>query len=430
MSDEIHDEFYHRAEMFGHDAIAVAAGVESISYFTLPSLAEGRRVFSVATPEQRRERLKTFFNPVIAIRARLGQGFHDRGEAFTFADGSLGPKDEVNLNDHLPLHIKAVSVRKKIVRAGEIWDTSVRGEIWGLGYMEELYNTVNVGELVLEPGAKVIVRGNVFSLVCQRLVHVGGGRGSVSDYQIGILPTPFSVDLRKGPFDGNNGSNGARGEDGSDGRSIEVENSPRGLRLVRPISGEEMTGAPGKNGGHGGNGGHGRNGGMCKLAEITLRSIVGHLAVLVQAGPGGRGGKGGNGGDGGHGGHGSDGCKLLSGNLAGGPGGDGGDGGDAGSGGNGGGGGVASNVYVNVPKDSVSQITCISLPSSAGEPGAPGKPGSGGRAGRGGEGPGTVPAARDGRAGQPGKPGRAGRSRSAPWIFLNERVQNPEAGNA
>ena len=111
--------------------------------------------------------------------------------------------------------MQAISVLRKTVRAGETWDVSVRGAVWGLDDLEELYCTVNVGELVLEPGARVAVRGNVCSLVCQRLVGPDEGEA-----QIAVLPTPFSVDPRHGPFDaaaGAEGDGGWRGHDGAPG---------------------------------------------------------------------------------------------------------------------------------------------------------------------------------------------------------------------
>lgn len=421
--DAPHCEFQHRARMLGHDLAALERGEEVVSYLLLPTLEEGRRIGSMATPAQRELRQRTFFNPPIAARARLGQGRHDRGEAYCFADGQLLPEDITGLNIHLPFHMKAVSVLRKVVRAGEVWDVSVRGDVWGLDPMEELYTTVNVGELVLEPGAKIVVWGNVFSLLSQSLVSHGDAPGSESGYQIGILPTPFSLDTRKGPFHGDHGTRGVNGLRGAEGHSAVVENSLLGRFLTREITPAEMAGAPGGDGLHGGSAGIGRNGGMCKLAEITLRSVTGPVTVFAQAGAGGNGGRGGDGGNGGDGGTGGNGCALITGDLPGGIGGTGGRGGNGGAGGNGGNGGIASNIYVNVPEAAVPQVRCISLPSLGGSAGMGGQGGTGGQPGRNGDGPGELPAPAAGESGAPGKNGLPGRSRPAPWIYLNEHIE-------
>lgn len=415
-------EFYRRSRLLGHDPALLAAGREIVSYFTLPSLAAGRQMLSVATPAQRRLRQQTFYNPPVALRSRLGQGRHDRGEAFAFAAGQLEERDYLGISHHLPLHVKAVSVLTKRVAAGEIWDVSVRGAIWAIDDLEELYTTVNIGTLILEPGAKLIVRGNVFSLVCQQLIS-HGDHANPNDYQIGILPTPFSVDLRSGPIDGLPGSEGQAATRAMDGRIVQVENSILGFRATRPVIATDLHGQNGGQGEAGGAGTSGRNGGMCKLAEITLRTLEGSLTVFAQAGAGGRGGDGGSGGAGGDGGSGSRGYRLFTGTLAGGDGGSGGPGGDGGKGGDGGHGGIASNIYVNVPPEQVGRVRCRSIPSRGGLAGTGGRAGAGGQGGQPGAGPQPGRAGLAGRDGMPGQPGRPGRKRPAAWMFLNECVR-------
>lgn len=92
---------------------------------------------------------------------------------------------------HLPVHVKAISVVEKTIAAGEVWDVSVRGSVWGLDDMEELYVTVNVCRLIIEPGASLIVRGNVFSLLCQEIMaHENTRRpdqAGVSEIQLGTV---------------------------------------------------------------------------------------------------------------------------------------------------------------------------------------------------------------------------------------------------
>jgi hypothetical protein len=415
-------EFFRWAQALGFDPDELAGGGELCRYFTLPTFEAGR-ILSHATEEQRRKRQLNFFHPAIAVRSRLGQGMHDRGEAMTFAAGEI-PKADIlqGSTRHLPIHVKSVSVLSKTVGAGEMWDVSVRGEVWGLDHMEELYSTLNVGRLILEPGASVVVQGNVFTLLCQELI---AGEGS----QIRILPTPFSVDFRHGPHHGVDGEGGRDGMHGAHGRHAWVETCILGYRLTQPIQAHEVRGQDGEDGRAGLRGSDGRNGGMAKLAEITIRELTGKITVFAQAGDGGYGGQGGDGGRGGDGGNGGPGYRTMEGILQAGRGGSGGSGGNGGNGGNGGSGGISSNIYVNVPDSDVAKVDRISRASVGG---------AGGRGGRGGA-PGTPGLAcqglhdyengQPGLAGERGAAGRTGidgRSRPAPKIFLNEEVDQSQ----
>ncbi len=420
------NEFYEKAALLGHDTDKLAAGETVISYGTFASLLEGRRLLSMATDAQRVARQQSFFNPPLQARQRLGQGIHDRGEALVFADGVLLDGDHQGIGNHMPAHIKAISVLQKTIPAGEVWDVSVRGEAWGIDDMEELYTAVNVGELIIGPGAKLIVRGNVFSLLCQRLVCLPPTGDGTDDYQLGILPTPFSVDNKNGDMDGGGGADGLHGGQGVDGKQAHVSSSILGYTLTHDITEEAMCGSDGGDGKDGAPGIHGRNGGMCKLAEITVRNLEGRLAVFAQAGQGGNGGRGGDGGDGGHGGHGAQGYKLIRKTLNAGTGGKGGNAGSGGKGGMGGNGGLASNIYINLPTGQQSQVSCIALASHGGYGGRGGKAGVAGHAGLGGKG--VIPGA-DGlasEAGTDGKDGMDGRSRPAPWMFVNEQRRTGE----
>lgn len=427
-----------RVRLLGHDPSAIEQGKECCSYFTLPTIDDARRVLSMARAASRPERQKTFFNGPISARRRLGQGMHDRGEAVLFAAGTIDEADLEGQGRHFPIHVKAISVLEKTIAAGETWDVSVRGEAWGLDDMEELYVTVNVGRLVIEPGGSLVVRGNVFSLLCQEVIH--RGNAPTSAFQIGILPTPFSADFGHGPLDGAHGVDGAVGRDGLDGRKLEVERTLLGFRLREEANLSVMNGTPGEEGKPGTDGSRGRNGGMCKLAELTLRSVTGHLTVFAGASEGGDGGRGGHGGDGGRAGDAGDGHKLWHSVVRGGNGGAGGHGGDGGKGGHGGNGGLASNIYIDVPVGDESNLTRIARPSKSGKAGPGGRAGTGGAGGRQGNGPevefdGTP--GQTGASGIPGRAGASGRSRSAPWIFLNDKADgdqllagNPESSTA
>ena len=287
-------EFFGVAGMLGHDAKTLRAGVELRSHVRLPTMEDGRRVLSRATPEERQRRGATFFD-AIRSRQRLGQGMHDRGEAFTFADAEPTESDGKGLARHLPVRVSAISVAHKTLAAGEVWDVSVRGEDWGVDDIEELYVIVNVGVLVMEPGASLVVRGNVFSLVCQRLVRNGPATECVvpcpENFDIGILPTPFSVDTGSGPLDGADGADGAAGLAGADGLDLEIRTGMLGPLVVDETAEASPAGVAGTAGEPGQDGTRGRTGGMCKLAELTLREIAGTrgvVTVFAQAGRGGR----------------------------------------------------------------------------------------------------------------------------------------------
>jgi hypothetical protein len=420
------DEFFRRARLLGHDETKLRNGEEEVRYILPESPQEVRRLFSVATPEQRMERQKTFYTPGLAIRSRLGQGIHDRGEAFVFADEPIHESDQQGLSNHFPAHGKTLSVFKKTVSANETWDVTVSADVWGIDESEELYTTVNIGELILEPGARIVIRGNVFSLLCQKLVYKGTLSYNQEDYQIGILPTPFSLDMRKGPENGAHGTHGLKGSNGKDGINYQAQSTIIGLQITDTVDPEKMNGTDGGNGHHGQPGGHGRNGGMSKIAEVTLRAVEGQIRLFSRAGKGGDGGDGGNGGAGGNGGNGGKGYKLITGILPGGKAGSAGNGGHAGTGGNGANGGLSSNIYINVPAQYAALIKATSLPSQPGKAGKAGVPGKAGQPGLPGKSPGPI--ARDlqhGAAGEPAKAGRKGKARHAPWVFLNERKIAP-----
>ncbi|HYP07896.1 MAG TPA: hypothetical protein VER03_16815 [Bryobacteraceae bacterium] len=403
------------ARLLGHEPQLLDTHSGTCTFITAATLEQAKTLISRATPQQRADRQRNFFNPPIAARRRLGQGMHDRAESILFGDGAMEQADKALLPKRLPVHIKAVSIAERTVGPNETWDLSVRGHVWGVDDLEDLSVVVNVGTLRLEPGARVIVQGNVFSLLCQELISDGG--------EIAILPTPFSVDVGRGPIDGRCGTRGSDGERGADGRAVVLQSTLLGYLPLDDVQQHELHGQTGAAGSDGQRGTDGRNGGMCKLAEIVLRKLDGRLTVFAQAGSGGRGGCGGAGGAGGDGGGGAAGSKAIAAPLLGGSGGTGGNGGAGGRGGHGGSGGLASNIYINVPAIDESKITCIALPSQPGTGGCGGKGGPGGAAGLGGPSPIPYAPGRQGTAGQQGSEGRKGmdgRSRPAPWIFINE----------
>jgi hypothetical protein len=432
MVDECECEFTTVAASLGHDRSALATGHEIVTQLRLPTIEAIRATLSRAEPARRALRAPTFFD-AIRDRHRLGQGMHDRGESIIWAEGALWDTDWPGINRHLPIRVKAISAATKIVPANTAWDVTTRGADWGIDELEELYVIVNIGTLVLEPGASVIVRGNVFTLVCQRLTR-GVGSSAIAraadvavSYDLGILSHPFPGGKPEGALHGGVGRNSAAGKD-----ALPIVRPPLSSSLFGPIDwkGEvgSIDGAAGCPGEPGRRGGNGKSGGPTKLAEINIRDIdpaAGEVVVFAQPGSGGNGGRGGRGGDGGDGTAGGEGFRTLAGIRPGGRGGDGGAAGDGGPGGHGGHGGISSNIYICVPPDQESRIRRVALPGRAGLAGAGGEPGRPGHAGAGGDGPIDDTHGLDGspgRVGHQGRDGHAGHDRPAPPMFLNERL--------
>lgn len=418
------NEFYKRALLLGHDVVALQERGEASRCFTCPTIEDINRWISVATPEQRKERQNLFFNPPVLLRERLGQGMHDRCEAVIFADGHVEREaDKEGLERHFPIMVKAISIAEKVIPRNEVWDVTAAASEWGRDTQDEIYTILNVGRLIFEEGSRLIVRGNVFSFICQEMI-VNGKHIKNEEYQIGILPTPFPVDFKGGPLDGCHGKDGLPGIQGITGKAPQTEDSFLGLILKTSIQSDEMNGADGTLGKDGSRGADGRNGGMCRIAEITVRKLEGQLKLFVQAGRGGDGGLGGNGASGGNGGDGADGCKHLTGTLHGGRGGNAGNGGNGGDGGNAGNGGICSNIYICVPAGMEENVHITALPSEGGRAGDGGQAGCAGHPGKGGAGTGQVLSGERGLEAPPcqeGKRGKDGKSRSAPYIFVNEK---------
>jgi hypothetical protein len=416
------DAFLAQAVRLGHDPDAVSAGLTVTNRPGIPSVAAARSLLP-ATPVQRARRQAVFFAPEIALRRAIGQGVHDRLEAAVFADGDIDLGDEAGAARHFPFPAKATSVLRKSVATGEVWDLSARGAEFGLDDLDDLLAVVNVGELVLAPGAAVIVRGNLLVLVVQRLVCLSSPADS-HGCGIQILPTPFSVDPRRDRVRAADGRDGIDGIDGAAGVRAETRPGFLGPRLVAPAEAGQADGQPGSAGTPGGAGAAGASGGPSKLADITIGELVGTLTLRAGAGAGLPGGAGGDGGRGGAGGAGAAGVRAVGATVPAGRGGDGGAGGDGGRGGRGGSGGISSNVFVTVPVDATARIRVFAEESPGGRGGSGGRAGGGGRAGSGGaaDRPGdrAGQAGRDGAAGAPGAPGRDGRTRPAPPVYINE----------
>ncbi|MGW5116420.1 hypothetical protein ACWEQ8_13455 [Streptomyces noursei] len=394
-------EFDSLAGLLGHCPDRLKAGEELRTCLRVSSLALARQVLCRADDAQRARRAVAFSVDTGERRRSLTQGLHDRCEAFVFAGLPPAAADGEPLRTRMPFRVHALSAARKVVRSGEEFDLS------GPRSAEEQVETfcvANFGTLVLEPGARLVVRGRVLSLLCQRLVRLGrgdgwdgdGGLASYGGYDLGVLPGPGGPGAEGADgMDGAHGDSGRAGADGDRGPDAVPESTMFGRVARRPAAPDALTGQDGQPGGAGRRGRRGHHGTAARCAEITIREIVGGpVVVLAQPGDGGAGGAGGDGGTGGRGGN----------------------------------GGAASPVFVTVPfrqRESVRARALPGEPGPGGAPGAPGRGGSGGRGGTGGrDGDGPTAAARSsadggpGAAGRPGEPGRAGHRSPAPRIVI------------
>ncbi|WP_420386599.1 hypothetical protein [Roseivirga sp.] len=349
-------------------------------------------------------------------RTRLRLGKHDRGEEYLIADGKIHDGDADGHRRHLPLHVKVIRYKNYSLEAGEVLDVTSSATYWpGLHFREELYVYMNIDRLVVKPGAKIMVRGNVFILDCQKIIFEGHEEQNQESFAIHILGTAHAAygSIRNSP--GEAGQDGLNGQNGIHGSPLIKQGSLLGPVLL-PGKGSP-DGTDGEDGTDGTNGSNGQNGGMSMLADIRIGQLShfepGMLQIFGQASTGLPGGDGGKGGNGGHGGNGADG-------IDGHPGGKAGKGGNAGQGGNGGfggNGGLSSNIFVQLPTDYHDCLQLISKDSEGGEGGKAGEAGEPGLAGSNGD-YSSAPLPSNGLTAQPGKAGRKGRGRQGPSIVL------------
>jgi hypothetical protein len=349
----------------------------------------------LSTPAHIRCARSQYFLQGIESRQRLGQGIHDRGEKFVFAEGDISDRDRQDIGKFLPLKFQFLTIKEMHLQDNEVWDLSIQNPDWAKA--SKLYSVVNIGKLVLGERAKIVVKGNILSFTCHTVERANGGKGlapiSSSQYDIGV----FAANSK--PSSNMHGIHGIDGRDGRRGKSVAGKNTLIG-QVIPNIQLDELHGECGGNAEPGEDGIHGKNGNMVHYAEINIHSMSGFeanpLKIISQAGQGEDGGNGGNGGNGGAGGSGgnlcvSDGQLLIQNNhkyehyvkpLTSGNGGTGGSGGHGGAGGKGGNSGISSNIFVHVPINKTDCLQTLALNSLAGSAGIGGKHGADGSTGK------------------------------------------------
>lgn len=403
---QIENEFLTYAYKFG----ITKKEIENESFISKRTggntIQELREKVSLATVSMRQERAETFFDNIKA-RSRMGQGIHDRLEAYAFADGEFSDYDIAGMNRHVPIPILFTCVKELTLDSNECLDLTADAADWNRGKGDDIISIFNVHTLNLKKNAKIRVRGNIFVMLCQNLINDGGC--------LQIMPTDFSYEKSYiGKMNGNDGKNGENGTAPVSNLQLPMTSTLFGDFYEGPIRGVQN----GRNGNDGKDGAPGQNGfcgGALKIAEINIRNIAGKpLSILISGGCGGNGGNGGKGGDGSSGTDGGKPYRTFSEIFPGGKGGDGGNGGNGGNGGRGGNGGISSNVYIEVPNPQMLDVTVL--------PGYGGNGGKGGKGGKGGEGGRSYEIesmnGHDGACGMEGKAGKSGRTRQPSAVFV------------
>jgi hypothetical protein len=125
-------EFERKAALPGHEPALLSEDREDRLYFTCESMEELGRMLRNASPEEARARRATFFQPMHQARRRLGQGVHDRAEAYAFAGGELSEYDREGIARHLPLHSRRVCHSRRALRVlhGEVRGRHRLSRVW------------------------------------------------------------------------------------------------------------------------------------------------------------------------------------------------------------------------------------------------------------------------------------------------------------
>ena len=181
-------------------------------------------------PAERRARQAVFFHPAIAVRSRLGQGVHDRCEAYVFADGTVADADRARLAIHLPFPARLLSV---LYRRG--------GDLSGRRADDDRFCPERAAGQPDERYRRLGRRAG-------RRRRIGAHRGRRQDCRDHHRPPDRPAHLAVSGGRGGNGGDGGNGGAGGDGGD-----AAPGFRTT---AGSVRPGRPGQ-GGRGGDGGHG-----------------------------------------------------------------------------------------------------------------------------------------------------------------------------
>lgn len=377
----------------------------------IPTLEDGRRFLGPPSEDARHARSQAYWQQAqMRSRGRLRLGMHDRGEEFMLANGSICEADLDGHRNHLPLHVRVLRQHEIRIAQGETLDLTASHTWWdGLDSREELYVLLQVDRLIVEPGARLTVRGNVCVGNIGHLIAdppAGPEQAPVPQFEIHVCGTAHAAysALRDAPSE--DGRDGLDGLPGRTARERTPEPSllgPLGQATILEPATDGQDGLPGQDGTGG------QNGGLAMVADIRIGRISGFapkgVRVFGQASagqPGGNGGRGGRGGDGGNG-------RTHAAR--------GGDGGAGGDGGHGGNGGLAGNIFVELPADDRDRVETCSKDSLGGRAGRGGRGGDAGRNGMARDAGAAQPTA-PARPGRDGRDGRPGRGRPGPNIHL------------
>ncbi|HEU4728231.1 MAG TPA: hypothetical protein VFT22_10090, partial [Kofleriaceae bacterium] len=151
----------------GHDIHELSRGRAQESELHLTSIDQARAIMCHADEATRRQRGKTFYDNISARQNRL-EGYHDRANAYVFADGTLSDEDRRFINRNFPLRATVMSLADKTLQPGEVWTLGVN----------QPAVVVNLGTLTMMPGSKVVVYSSVLSFTCQNLIRQSASPGA------------------------------------------------------------------------------------------------------------------------------------------------------------------------------------------------------------------------------------------------------------
>tara|TARA_B110000483_G_C18182166_1_gene537483 strand:+ start:746 stop:1936 length:1191 start_codon:yes stop_codon:yes gene_type:complete len=282
-------------------------------YTDIPTVEHMRHLMGPKSNAVRKDRSSVFFRSrQMQARNKLHLGIHDRAEEFSFADGQVRESDLLNIRKHFPLPLKVFRYETMRLSSTEILDLTSSHKQWpALHYRSELYVYFHVNKLIIEPGAQLVIHGNLLVFCCDEIIidrkpspNLFPGRPF--DCQLSILGTKhFSVSRTKprpaiDGLDGTNGANGITWHKATETPSL------FGPPPTKTTSDADLTctqneqATCGQDGGDGKDGTAGASGGMTMLADIRIGKLTNFLPnsfrIFTQAGTGNNGGNGGNGG--------------------------------------------------------------------------------------------------------------------------------------
>ncbi len=386
---------------FLYDSVAGKSGPwgYGVHHEEIPTLERAKELLGPKNDEIRKKRSSVYYNSKnIRIRSRLPIGMHDRCEEYVFAGGKIHEKDARQLKKHFPIQLKIIRLPEHTIWENQTCDISNNHKDWTeISPEKELYTYLHVDKLVVAPGARIVIYGNVLVFHCGEIVlDMSSSKKDYPEMKIRRMHD-FSVDIFGTKHSGLGSVRLLQAKDGRhgfDGRNQNQVNPADDVvpSIFGPLDIEKLYDCDqsrihkprpknGENGFRGEDGSDGQNGGMLQLANITIHKLTNfrdrRFRIFAQAGQGRNGGDGGDGGNG----------------------------------------GLPSNIFVQIPQAYSDRLSLISQASVGGRGGLPGQGGLKGKSYN------TDTAEKVPRNGKSGTAGINGKDREAVPIYVTHQTQ-------